>query len=70
MSVSQVPVFTLHTSVPAVSIKISPLVSLTISINGPPNSAIASTKPRNFSQITASGKVAPKESVSSLLPML
>jgi hypothetical protein len=46
MSVFQEPVFMLHTSGLAVSVKTFLLVFLMISTNGPPNSATALMRPK------------------------
>ncbi len=70
MNVYQAPVFTQHTYVLVASIKIYPLASLTISTNGRLNLATASTRPKNSSQTTASGKVGLKVLALSPLPTL
>ena len=64
MSVFPVPVSTRRTSVLVVSRKTFPLVFLTISTNGPPNSVTVSMKSRNSSRITVSGRPEPRVLVS------
>lgn len=70
MNVFLVPAYTQPTSALEVSTKTFPSASSTTFINGRPNSVTASTKQKNSSQITASGKAAPKILVSFLPPTL
>lgn len=69
MNVFQGLVFTLRTFVQVASIRIYPLVFLTIYINGPRNLVIALTRRKNSLQTTESGKAGHKALALSLLPM-
>ncbi|KAL8696759.1 MAG: hypothetical protein Q9224_002634 [Gallowayella concinna] len=68
-NVSLAPASTPPTSAPAACTPTSLSASSTTSTNGPPNSAIASTKPKNSSPTIASGKVELKALASSQPPM-